>query len=221
MQEKRKVSRENSKKLINKAKIKGRVAKDLEFDHQLHGEKFYVTQIAVRRKNGVEDMVPVIFSEGLSKSLSEKITEKMVEIEGDIRTYNNQNKNANRHLKLYLFANKVVFKEDCDDDNNNEIFLQGYLCKTPIYRRTGRSKRKITNLLIAVNRGDGKSSYIPCIAWGENAIRTGIMKIGECIELKGRFQSRTYFKKNSSNQEDGEVKETYEISISDIDLVEE
>ena len=153
--------------------------------------------------------------------LSGKYAVKTVEIKGQFRSHNKLGEDGKSHLEIYLFAMEVAFIEDDTDDDKNEIFLRGYLCKTPIYRKTPKSKKDISELFIAVNRQYGKSDYIPCIAWGRNARRVGIMQVGDCIELKGRIQSRKYFKKNLSNPKDGEVKETYEISISDVHWIEE
>ena len=223
MQENRKVSRKNSKKETNQVTIRGRIAEEFEFDHAVNWEKFYATRIAVRRNSGVEDMVPVIVSEVLlnPEILSGKYTVKTVEMKGEFRSHNKSGEDGKSHLELYLFAIEVAFIEDDNDDDKNEIFLRGYICKAPIYRKTPKSKQDISELFIAVNRQYGKSDYIPCIAWGRNAIRVAIMRVGDCIELKGRIQSRTYFKKDPSNPKGGECKEVYEISISDVHLIEE
>src|SRR5699024_3010123 len=97
--------------------------------------------------------------------------------------------------------------------NPNEIYLNGFVCKPPVYRTTPFG-REITDLLIAVNRSYGKSDYIPCIAWGRNAKFSGGLDVGRNIELWGRIQSRLYQKR----LEDGEVEErtAYEVSVSKI-----
>ena len=46
------------------------------------------------------------------------------------------------------------------------FYLDGYICKEPIYRKTPLG-REIADLLVAVNRSYGKSDYIPCICWEE------------------------------------------------------
>ena len=61
---------------------------------------------------------------------------------------------------------EVSFVEDENDKiKSNQIFLDGYICKTPVYRRTPLG-REIADMLLAVNRPYGKSDYIPCIALG-------------------------------------------------------
>ena len=98
----------------------------------------------------------------------------------------------------------------------NEITLNGFLCKPPVYRRTPLG-RQITDLLLAVNRAYGKTDYIPCVAWGRNAKVSAGFKVGDQIQVSGRIQRREYDKKTA----DGVVKKiAYEVSISKLNLVE-
>ena len=98
--------------------------------------------------------------------------------------------------------------------NPNDVYLNGYICRPPIYRTTPLG-REIADILIAVNRAYNKSDYIPCIAWGRNARYAGKFKISDKVMVWGRLQSRKYQKK----QEDGETTEktAYEISISKLE----
>ena len=93
----------------------------------------------------------------------------------------------------------------------NYIFLNGFLCKKPVYRTTPFG-REITDILIAVNRAYNKSDYIPCIAWGRNARFAGNLEVGENIKIWGRIQSREYQKKISETE--SITKTAYEISVS-------
>ena len=69
----------------------------------------------------------------------------------------------------------------------------GALCKAPSYRTTPFG-REIADLMLAVNRSYGKSDYIPCITWGRTARYAANLKIGDKVQLVGRFQSRNYQK---------------------------
>lgn len=51
---------------------------------------------------------------------------------------------------------------------NNQILVRGTVNQEPLFRVTPKG-RKITELLVVVGRASGKSDYIPCIAWNENA----------------------------------------------------
>ena len=62
-----------------------------------------------------------------------------------------------------------------------------------------------------------KSDYIPCIAWGRNAIKATNLGIGTKIRIEGRFQSRQYVKKYENGSE--EVKVAYEVSIAGFEII--
>ena len=104
-----------------------------------------------------------------------------------------------------------------DDIKSNQIYLDGYICKEPIYRKTPLG-REIADLLVAVNRSYGKSDYIPCICWGRNARFAGKFEVGTHIHLWGRIQSRTYQKRLDNDVV--EKRTAYEISVSKIECVE-
>jgi single-stranded DNA-binding protein len=93
----------------------------------------------------------------------------------------------------------------------NYIFLDGHICKPPIYRQTPLG-REIADILIAVNRPYGKSDYIPCICWGQNARLAENLTVGEHIQVTGRIQSREYQKK--INETEFENRVAYDVSVS-------
>ncbi len=78
-------------------------------------------------------------------------------VQGQFRSYN-------RHEEPEKQAGAVSFRkgnilesdEDMDGVKTNSIFLDGYICKSPVYRKTPLG-RGIADLLLAVNRPYGKS----------------------------------------------------------------
>ena len=72
--------------------------------------------------------------------------------------------------------------------------------------------REICDLMLAVNRRYGRSDYLPCIAWGRNALQASAWTVGRAVSLRGRFQSRGYVK----TLETGETQEmtAYEVSVT-------
>jgi single-stranded DNA-binding protein len=115
-----------------------------------------------------------------------------------------------------VFARDITFLEDEKKIKNpNQIYLNGYICKKPIYRTTPFG-REITDILLAVNRPYNKSDYIPCIAWGRNARFSENRAVGDNIKVWGRIQSRTYQKKLESG--DILTKVAYEVSISKMEI---
>lgn len=137
-------------------------------------------------------------------------------VDGQVRSYNIVHENKSK-LVLQLFAKEVYLAESGLPDENS-IYLQGFVCKKPIYRVTPFS-REITDLLLAVNRAYGKSDYIPCICWGRNARYCENLEVGQFMSITGRLQSRQYQKK----LEDGSLEErtAYEVSVAKLCLTQE
>ena len=201
----------------NQVSVMGRIATGFTFSHQVFGEGFYMMDILVKRLSDSEDRIPVMVSERLIDITQDYVGE-YIEIHGQFRSYNRHEEKRNR-LVLSVFAREVKFVEEGEESIPvNQIFLDGYICKPPVYRKTPLG-REIADILIAVNRPYGKSDYIPCIAWGRNARYAAGFKIGEHIRIWGRVQSREYTKKLD---EDTQIKRTaYEVSVSKIECVDE
>jgi len=142
----------------------------------------------------------------------------MVSITGQLRSYNRWD-GEKKKLELFVFVKEVTaIGAFMNQMANNQIALDGYLCKPPMFRGTPLG-RKITDLLVAVNRSHGKSDYIPCIVWGRNASYVSKMPVGSRIQITGRFQSRKYEKK----LDDGsvEIRTAYEVSVSRIEAMDD
>jgi primosomal replication protein N len=198
----------NIKEDTNVVNMLGEITEELKVSHEIFGEKFYTAKIKIKRLSDSEDILPITVSERLIGDLNMDIGKK-VEVSGQLRSYNKVIDGKNK-LILTIFARELAFVDSENKDPNN-IFLDGYVCKSPIYRKTPLG-REITDLLLAVNRAYNKSDYIPSIAWGRNAKFCKNLKVGDRVQLWGRIQSRQYEKKI----EDGEidVKVAYEVSVS-------
>ena len=201
----------------------GKVTSDKKFSHEIYGEKFYIFDLEVPRLSGNADIIPITISERLLEKEDLEIDKKII-VEGQFRSYNSYQNERNK-LVLTVFAKDVKFIENQDEEIqaskdlvSNEVTLNGYICKKPIYRQTPFG-REIADLLLAVNRAYNKSDYIPCIAWGINARFCENIEVGTEVKVVGRVQSRTYEKK----YEDGtsETKVAYEVSISSLEIVKQ
>ena len=191
----------------NMAHICGEVTEELRLNHKTYGEAFYTFEIGIVRNSGYEDQIIVMVSERI---LCQADVKKgiVLEIQGQVRTYNEEVDGRNR-VNIVVFAREM--REVAEDAMpKNEIYLEGYLCKKPA-ARTSPLGRKICDIMLAVNRMYNKSDYIPCIAWGRNALYSATLDVGDKIALHGRLQSRRYKKKC----EDGDVleKTAFEVSI--------
>ena len=148
----------------------GKIISDKTFSHEIYGESFYLFNLEVPRLSGNEDIIPITISERLIANFDLTIGKKVV-VEGQFRSYNSYENERNR-LVLTVFAKDIIEykeeEEESKENTSNEVVLNGYICKKPIYRQTPFG-REIADILLAVNRAYNKSDYIPCIAWGRNA----------------------------------------------------
>lgn len=197
----------------NRVKVRGTMTEELLLSHRVYGEGFYKTVLAVPRRSGTCDLVPVTVSERLLAATPAKQGLDYA-VTGQFRSYNNYSDTGSR-LQLTVFAKTFERASGCDEDEPNDIFLDGYLCKVPIFRQTPFG-REIADMLLAVNRAFGKSDYIPVIAWSRNARFCASLPVGTHIRLSGRVQSRDYQKRL---EEDVVTKTAYEISASRIEIV--
>jgi primosomal replication protein N len=195
----------------------GKIISDKKFSHEIYGETFYIFDLEVPRLSGNEDIIPITISERLIANFDLEIG-KMVVIEGQFRSYNSYSNEKNR-LVLTVFAKDIMEyekDEEKEEKASNEVVLNGYVCKKPIYRKTPFG-REISDILLAVNRAYNKSDYIPCIAWGRNARFCENMEIGTEVKITGRVQSRTYEKKFEDGTSENRV--AYEVSIGNLEII--
>jgi len=196
--------------------IGGRIVSDFTFSHEIYGEGFYRFDVEISRLSGAGDVLPVTVSERIVDKET-MLLGQLVRINGQIRSYNNYVEAEKRNkLVLTIFARDIELMAELPEQNPNDAYLDGYLCKPAIYRTTPFG-REISDLLLAINRSYNKSDYIPCITWGRNARYASKLTVGDRVRLWGRMQSRQYQKKLES----GEVleKTAYEVSISKIEIV--
>ena len=194
----------------NGACVIGRVMSGFSYSHEVHGEQFYRTDILVPRSSGITDAVPLMVSERLMEE-GRDWQGSMVEAIGQFRSYNKKT-DGKSHLELSVSVQGIRFLDgECTDyESNNRVYLKGFLCKPPSYRKTPLG-REICDILLAVNRPYGKSDYIPCIAWGKGAVLASRLAVGSAVDVMGRIQSREYVKGLSETETETRV--AYEVSI--------
>lgn len=175
-----------------------------------------MVEVSVHRLSSFVDYIPVMVSERLV-NVQESAEGKCVYITGQFRSFNRHEEHKNR-LVLSVFAREFELVEQFEKENAaNQIFLDGFICKESVYRKTPLG-REIADLLVAVNRSYGKSDYIPCICWGRNARFASGFEVGSHVQIWGRIQSREYVKKVSETQVEQRV--AYEVSVSKIEFLE-
>ena len=197
----------------NKVTVIGTIVSGFTFSHAVFGEGFYLVDLLVNRLSEQADTIPLMISERLI-DVTKDYRGCTMEASGQFRSYNRHEGTKNR-LVLSVFVREVRFMEEFTDyTKTNQIFLDGYICKEPVYRKTPLG-REIADLLVAVNRPYGKSDYIPCIAWGRNARYASGFAVGTRVCIWGRVQSREYTKKLSDVECEKRV--AYEVSVSKLE----
>ena len=201
----------------NQVTIMGEVASEFTFSHEVFGEGFYIVEVLVRRLSNSDDRIPLMISERLI-DVTQDYRGEYIMVSGQFRSYNKHEEHKN-HLVLSVFVREVAFvEEEMDGAKTNNIMLDGYICKEPIYRKTPLG-REIADLLLAVNRPYGKSDYIPCICWGRNARYASNFEVGEHVQIFGRIQSREYVKKLTETETEKRI--AYEVSVSKLECAAE
>lgn len=197
----------------NKVRIVGEIVGQFEYSHEVFGENFYIGQLKIERTSGILDFIPIMVSDRMV-DVSADWNGIFVEIEGSFRSYNKKDEEK-RKLLLSVFVRDFNQLENASY-NDNDVELDGYICKEVIYRKTPLG-REVADLLVAINRPYGKSDYIPCIAWGRNAVYSAELEVGTRIKLYGRIQSREYAKRISDTET--ETRTAYEVSVNKLEVV--
>jgi len=209
----------NSLMKNNKVYISGEVVSDPVFSHEVYGERFYAAIIETKRLNDLTDLVPIIISEDIGDT--ENLKDKIVHVTGEFRSLNKY-EDGRSHLRIFVFVTNMEILNEIPEETinyeNNHVFLNGYVCKEPVYRTTPLGK-EIADVIIAVNRRYGKSDYIPCICWGNDAKVASGLSVGDKVVINGRIQSRYYVKKISETEIEQRI--AYEVSAYRIEKDEE
>ncbi|MDE7015219.1 MAG: single-stranded DNA-binding protein [Kineothrix sp.] len=201
----------------NQVVIMGEIVSDFTFSHEIYGEGFYMVDVRVERLSDSIDIIPLMVSERLL-DVNGDYKGMYIVVNGQFRSYNRHEERKNK-LVLSVFAREIDFVDEIGENTkSNQIYLDGYICKEPVYRKTPLG-REIADLLLAVNRPYGKSDYIPCICWGRNARYASNFEVGARCAVWGRIQSREYMKKIS--EEELEKRIAYEVSVSKLELMED
>ncbi len=201
----------------NQVKVSGTVLRAPSYSHTVYAERFYVFTMLISRLSETDDEVNILVSERLLDTGPAVEEGQNLTVSGQFRSYNNYTGEGNR-LVLTVFAKTLAGAEASDLAQPNYIYLDGYICKPPVYRTTPFG-REITDILVAVNRAYNKSDYIPAIAWGRNARYCKELPVGTRIRIEGRIQSRAYIKR--IDEETSVTKIAYEVSVGKLEVVEE
>ena len=173
------------------------------FSHENHGKVFDKFSLSIERLSGVRDEVSILAERGLLYDL-DPTSGDMIEVEGQLRSYNNRS-GEGRRLVISVLAGSLAVAEGPPE---NQVQLRGSICREPVFRRTPLG-REICDVMLAVERKYYRRDYLPCILWGSVARMGAELMKGDILKISGRLQSRTYIKQT----EDGpEERTAYEVS---------
>ena len=196
----------------NSIVIRGSLQSLPYFSHENHGRKFYRFILEIQRLSGTMDYLPVIAEEHVLGEI-DPCAGEMLTVHGQIRSHNLRF-DGNRHLMIFVFATIIVAE---DGEPQNDVTLEGVLCREPIFRRTPLG-REICDVMLAVPRAFKRADYLPCIFWGRTAQEISACHTRDCIRIQGRLQSRTYTK---ITEEGPEERIAYEISALNAQVLED
>lgn len=202
----------------NRVYLRGEIISGFTFSHRSFGESFYVAQMEISRLSETVDTIPIMVS-GKLIDTKKDFTGSTVKVSGQFRSYN-KHQDDKTSLELYVFVKTIRIYDGAplpDGKNNNSVFLDGHICKSPVYRTTPFG-REITDIILSTSRSFGKLDYIPCIAWGRYAEQAAGFDVGTRIRIRGRIQSRNYQKKISETET--EIMTALEVSAGKLQVVE-
>nr|WP_325245456.1 single-stranded DNA-binding protein [uncultured Oscillibacter sp.] len=186
----------------NDVRLEGLVPEPPVLSHENHGTRFFRCQLSVPRLSGQEDLLPVLLPEAMAARIQ---AGEPLRLRGQLRSFNNRSGVGSR-LVLTVYAMEL---EEPTGEACNHIYLTGALCKPPTFRKTPLG-RSICDLMLAVSRKYGRADYLPVIAWGQLALRTAKLQVGDPLALEGRIQSRPYQKLTDAGPE---TRIAYEVSM--------
>lgn len=189
--------------ITNQITLRGSLLSLPRISHENHGKKFYRFTLEVSRLSGTADLLPIVAEEHLVQGMDPDGGE-MVTVKGQVRSHNVRSGGA-RHLLIFVFASSITVE---DGEAINDCYLEGPLCREPVYRRTPLG-REICDIMLAVPRPFRRADYLPCILWGRTAQEGSRCRTSDTVRIRGRLQSRNYTK---LTEEGPEERTAYEIS---------
>ena len=89
----------------NKVTISGEVVRNFTYSHELYGEKFYTTELMIRRLSGTNDIIPVMAAEKLI-DIKKDYTGCNIIVNGQYRSHNMRENDKNK-LILTVFVKEI------------------------------------------------------------------------------------------------------------------
>jgi hypothetical protein len=196
---------------INRVRLSGEILEEFKYSHQVLGDKYLETKIAVKRLDGkTRDIVQVIVPElYLLNRYSAK--GKFCEVWGTYRNFTKVGQLPNKQLELRCFAegfDMYQSEEELKNPNENCIFLQGTVVGIPECSQTLKGNYLSEfRILVDDSKVRRLKHEMPCVAWDKIAYFTiKALHEGDIVQIFGRIQ----------NKEKSFIKRKTEISVVNI-----
>ncbi len=200
----------------NEAFMTGEFLYSCQESHRNNGTVFYRTVLKVRRTSGELDYVPLVLEE---RDKDVAIEGDTVSLKGTVLTHYKPGRYKN--LLMYVMVREIQ-KVPSSVQHENVVFLAGDMSHyiEPELKRT-LFGRQICGFVIQRKHRTRNYTYnIPCIGWGRTARLISCIEKGGKIALKGRFQSRVYWKVVDGDEFNKIPVRTHEISVMKLLCVE-
>lgn len=169
---------------LNNVKLIGRFEKNFELENVVKGRKIYSSFMLVHRLSGVVDRVPVCINEEQFKRFPKDVRGSKYLVEGYIIT-------ALYPDKIIVSVKIIsdIIQVDNSVKDKNEVEIEGHVW-VPHIRMSFKSERVICDFKLLCSSAYSKFARIPCIAWGNNAVKIYRFSNDTKVYIKGRFQNR-------------------------------
>lgn len=201
---------------MNTIKLKGYV-KNIQYSHSIKDIEYYKANLISKRPNGSEDVIPIKFKRFCNKYKEDDF----VELVGNIRSYSEQRDGGNK-VKIYVFTYQDLPEYEEDSDTLNEFEVDGRICKMDELRKTANGRSNIhfilANNLMVANGTQKLNAYLPCIAWGRDAVELSKLSVNSKLLIKGELHSREYTKMLDNGE--AEIRVAHELLVKSYEVIE-
>ena len=205
----RRTLRREYRTVTNQVALAGTLTEEFSFCRRGRAVSYYSNTICILRNTGSEFTIPVLVPQTWIP-LSVSNQGRFVEIRGQFRSYNYTEGDKAR-TAMQVFAQQMNPKGrfrslPCMD----QIFLDGFVCKMPS-SRINRNNKRVTSVILAVNRSYARTDYIPCVFRDDTAAAAAAFYPGVHLAVWGEIQSRVYEKRPACGEP--EYHTVYEVSV--------
>ena len=193
---------------MNTVKLRG-IIKDIKPSHNVGDIEYDKANLIVSRDGTKEDVITLKFKK-FSNTFQE---DDAISITGNVRSYSKQVNGKNK-VDVYVFT----YFDKNEDGVINEFDIDGRICKINDLRVLENGKSCIhfiiANNLNVSNDNQKLNSYLPCVAWGNEAKELSTKSVNDIIHIKGEIHSRIYKKMIGEN--DFEYRTAHELVVTEL-----